>query len=579
MAGAPQATRDEIEPGMVVESTGGDLGEQDISKPRVKEIERDDQGHVAQVVVEKGVIFRKALEVPADRIVSVESPQHAEEANAGPSGEVTIDTRQSEVKGLRPTGKETLADEATIERRADAESDDSLLGDLEERLPTAEGHRRLEGSRLRRQRRREQRRWREEQAQQDAQRRARFSLRDLGPGFLSGMSGNDATAVTSYAVVGASVGYGLLWLMLISTPMYQAVQYACGKIGRVTGQGLEVNLRARYGRKVATPATLLLLLANITLITGDLVAIATGIQLITGLDWVWFVVPVAVILWLLTVYESFDKIKKVFMVLSFAFVAYLVTGIVSGARWGDVLRGTLTPHLSFGFASISAAVGLLGATLSPYSMFWQARGETEEQRLGTRKQQLRSMSLDVAVGTVGGNLVSYFIIVCTGATLFTHHQQIATAADAARSLQPLLGPAAKYLFAIGLIGAGAVAIPVLMASASYALSGAFGWSASLWRKPWQSEGFYLIMSVALLASVGVALLRFNPIQLIFYSNILQGVLAPLLIILILLLGNSRTLMRRERLGWLTNFGLGVSVVVALVAVALLFYGLFTGHGG
>ena len=566
-----------IEPGMVVETTRGDLGEQDISKPRVKEVIRNRQGNAAKVVVEKGLIFRKDIEVPADRIVDV-APAAADAGTKAQQGEVTLDVQEPEIEQLRPTGTETLTPEAPERRSPDAEDDDSLLGNLEERMPTAEGLRRREGAR-----RHAQDSATEDASEADAsasqatQQKSRFSLRDLGPGFLAGMSGNDATAVTSYAVVGASVGYGLLWLMLLATPMYQSVQYACGKIGRVTAQGIEVNLRERYGRKVALPTAILLCIANITLITGDLVAIGSGLQLITGLDWVWFVVPVAALLWYLTVFESFDKIKKIFMVLSFAFVAYLVTGLVSGANWGAVLASTFVPRLGFDFASISAAVGLLGATLSPYSMVWQAHGETEEQCTGTMKQQRRKMSLDIAAGTIGGNLVSYFIIVCTAATLFAHHQQITTAADAARALEPLLGPAAKYLFAVGLLGAGVVAIPILMASTSYALAGAFGWSASLWRKPWQSEGFYLIMTASLLVSIVVALLRFNPIQLIFYANMVQGVLAPVLITLILLLGNSRKVMRDNRFGWLTNFWLVLSVLVTVAGTLLLCYGLFTGH--
>ena len=553
-----------IEPGMAVETTEGDLGTHDISKPVVKDVQYDQQGVLKHVTVEKGVVFKKEIEVPADRIAAVTEAS----ADAPEQGEVMVAADESEIEALHAMGSESLAQE-TPARPHDADEVNDPLAEVEEQIPTAEGMRRREGSQS------------HHRAQRpDARQHAgKPSLRDLGPGFISGMAGNDATAVTSYAVVGAAAGFGQLWLLLLATPLYQAVQYACGKIGRVTQKGLDDTLRVHYGRRVAFPAAVLLLIANITLIAGDLVAIGSGFELLTGVSWVWFVGPAALLLWYLTLYQNFATLKKIFVGLSFAFVAYIITGVVSRPDWGAVVRGTFVPHLSLSLTAISSAVALLGATLSPYSMYWQARGETEERRTGTMRQQVRKTALDVAAGTISGNLVAYFIIVSTAATLFAHHQQIATAADAARALQPLLGPFAKYLFALGLIGAGIVAIPVLLASTSYALASAFGWSASLWKKPWQNEGFYLILTVALAISLGVALLHFDPIRLIFWANVLQGVFAPALIVLILLIGNKRAIMGAYRLGRATNVGLVVSVLLTVTGTVLLFYGLLTGQGG
>ena len=249
------------------------------------------------------------------------------------------------------------------------------------------------------------------------------------------------------------------------------------------------------------PPRLILIVANVALIAADLVAIGSGLELITGLSWVWFVIPVGVILWYLTVYRNFETIKKIFIVMSLAFVAYIITAIFSHPNWGEILINTFVPHIDFSFISISSAVALLGATISPYNMFWQVQGEKEEQRAGSTKQKMRSAALDIAIGVISGNLVAYFIIISTASTLFVHHQNITTAADAARSLEPLLGPIAKYLFAVGLIGAGLVAIPVLLASTSYAVAGTFGWPAGLSKKPWQNEGFYLILTGALVVSM------------------------------------------------------------------------------
>jgi NRAMP (natural resistance-associated macrophage protein)-like metal ion transporter len=400
-------------------------------------------------------------------------------------------------------------------------------------------------------------------------------LRLLGPGFLSGMAGNDATAMTTYAIDGATAGYSHLWLMLLSTPMYQSVQFACAKIGRITQKGLADILREYYGRWVALLAVLILVIANVALIAGDLVAIGSGLELITGLSWAWFVIPVAALLWCLTVYHSFESITKIFTILSLAFVTYLITAVFAGANWGSVLVHTFVPHVSFDFSSLSSAVALLGATISPYSMFWQAHGEKEQQRAGSLTRQIHSAALDVASGVISGNLVAYFVIVTTAATLFTHHRSINTAADAAQALEPLLGPFAKYLFAIGLIGAGFIALPVLLASTSYAVAGAFGWPSGLSQKLSRCKEFYLILTGTLIVGLVVSLLRVNPIQLIFCANVLVGILAPILVIYVMIVGNNRTIMQTEPLGLVTNLFLVVTVVVLVAADLLFFYGLVT----
>jgi NRAMP (natural resistance-associated macrophage protein)-like metal ion transporter len=403
-------------------------------------------------------------------------------------------------------------------------------------------------------------------------------LRILGPGFLSGMAGNDSTAVTTYAVDGAIAGYGHLWLLLLSTPLYQAVQFSCGKIGRITQKGLAEILCDHYGFPVAILASLVLIIANVALIAGNLVAIGSGLELLTGISWIWFAVPIAVFLWYITVYRNFETLKKIFIVMSLAFTTYCVTALFSGAHWGTVLTSTFVPQINFNFASISAAVALLGATISPYSIFWQVQGEKEQQRPGSTSQKIRSAALDIATGVISGNLVAYFIIITTATTLFTHHQSINTAADAARALQPLLGPFAKYMFAIGLIGSGLIAIPVILASTSYAVAGTFGWSAGLSKKPWQSEGFYLILTGALIASLALAVAGISPIQLIFYANVLVGVLAPILVIFILLVGNNPKIMQGKCLSLLANVFLVFTAVLMIAAAALFFYSLLSGRG-
>jgi NRAMP (natural resistance-associated macrophage protein)-like metal ion transporter len=569
-----------IESGMVVEATRGDLGEEDVSKPKVTEVVQDQQGNADKLVVQKGVLFKKTLEIPANRVQSVDQDEST-------PGKVIVDVGKKEAEALTAVGAEALVPEEEL----------SLIDKVEQEVPTSEGLREIEASNsgtqeeqtsvlpvdddtaIHQEAETQQPGSGDEESQAVPDKKSNFLMRVLGPGFLAGMAGNDASAVATYAIDGATNGYGHLWLLLLSTPLYQAVQFACAKVGRITQKGLADILREHYSLWVAVPASLILIVANIALIAADLVAIGSGLELITGISWVWFVIPVGFILWYLTVFRNFETIKKIFIVMSLAFVVYLITAIFSHPNWGEILINTFVPHLDFSFVTISTAVALLGATISPYNMYWQVQGEKEEQRAGSTKQKMHGAALDIAIGVISGNLIAYFIIISTASTLFTHHQTIATAADAARSLEPLLGPLAKYLFAVGLIGAGLVAIPVLLASTSYAVTGTFGWPAGLSKKPWQNEGFYLILTSALVVSMAIALIHIDPIKLIFWANVLSGVLAPFLVIYLIVIGNNLKIMHKERLGLLTNIGLMVTALVMFAAAILLFYGLITGQGG
>lgn len=535
-------------PGMNVKSTKGDIGEQDVSNAKVAETEKDEQGNVEAIKVRKGLIFRKTIDVPAQRIEDVQpAPPDDEEA-----GTVEINVNEDELESLNKRGEQEVAAEEPM--NAD------LLDQIEQQAPTEQG-------------------LREKEAGIHVPRPKSTFWRIIGPGLLSGTAGNDSSAVTTYAVNGATVGYGHLWLVLLSTPLYLAVQFTCAKIGRVSKKGISQLLREHYGMPIAALLSGLLVISNIALIASDLAAIGSGLELITKLAWWWFVVPVAALLWYIVVFGSFESFKKIFLVMSLILITYILAAFFTHADWGSILFHTVVPQIDFKFAAISSAVALLGATISPFSMFWQAQGEIEEKRAGNLTQQIGAMKLDVASGAMSGQIVAYFIIVTTASTLFIHHQNINSAADAARALEPLVGPLADYLFAIGLIGSGLVAIPVLLASTSYAVAGTIGWPAGLSKRPWQDEGFYLIMTASLLVSILIALFRVNPISLIFWSNVMAGVLAPLLVLAIFLLGNHRSIMGHERLSWLNNTGLVLIILILLTASVLLFQGLATGQAG
>lgn len=576
-----------IEVGMVVEADEGDLGQEDISEAKVTEIVHDQGGDVETIVAKKGTVFTKKLEIPVERVQSVAQEPGADKQESS-SSKVIISASEAEVDALKPVGLEGLPPEDLTEPK----NDNDLLDQTGKTLPTDVGLRKLEGEGRQEETvrvadnnamqitgttREKEGSAGAEAAPDDGGKVKVFQV--LGPGLLSGMAGNDASAVASYSLDGAQNGYGHLWLMLLSTPLLQAVQFACAKIGRVKQEGLAEILRKYFGRKLAVPASLLLIVANIALIAADLVAISAGIELITGIHWAWFAAPVAVGLWYVTVYQNFDKIKKIFLAMSMIFVAYMITAFFSKADWGAVLKSTFVPHIDFGFASISTAVALLGATISPYTIFWQVQGEKEEQRSGSTKKKLHLAAIDIAVGVISGNVVAYFIIVSTAATLFTNHRQIHTALDAARALEPLVGPFAKYLFALGLIGAGLIAIPVLLASASYGVAGTIGWPSGLSKKPWQNEGFYLILTVGLAVSLLLSLIGLDPVHLMFWANVLQGVLSPILVVLLMVIGNSQRIMGKDKLGLVTNAGLVMAAIVMFGASILLFYGLATGQAG
>ncbi|GCE08733.1 hypothetical protein KDAU_60620 [Dictyobacter aurantiacus] len=542
---------------MLVETKDGNLGEEDISRPYVHEVVKDEQGNTAKLIVQKGTVFQKQLEVPLDRVQKIVP---ASKREGDHPGYVVLDIDEQEARTLNAHRVEEIMSEQ--------QHQDSMLNEVERDLPTAEGVREMEARRHVHG---------HQDDGHDTQLRSSFWLRMLGPGFLAGMAGNDSSAVASYSIDGAQVGFGHLWLMLLSTPLYQVVQYSCARIGRLTQKGLAEVLSEHYGRASAIVASLALIIANVVLITADLVAIGSGFQLLTNISWIWFIAPIALILWYLTVFSNFEALKRIFIVMSLAFIVYIITDIMVRPDWGSILSHTFLPHIDFTFASISSAVALLGATISPYNIYWQVQGEKEEHRPGSTRQKLWQAFGDIGVGVVSGNLVAYCIIVCTATTLFTHHKTISTAADAALALVAIMGPVAKYLFAIGLIGAGLVAIPVLLASTSYAITGTFGWPSGLSKKPWQSEGFYLILTAALLLSLLLAFCHLDPIQLILWANIISGVLAPVLVVYLLLVGNNRKIMRQYTFGWISNVLLVLTFLIMAVAAVLLFYGLLTGQ--
>ncbi|MGH7764997.1 MAG: NRAMP family divalent metal transporter, partial [Candidatus Dormibacteraceae bacterium] len=269
-----------------------------------------------------------------------------------------------------------------------------------------------------------------------------------------------------------------------------------------------------------------------------------------------------------TIFLDYKVVSKYLLLLAAVFAAYIVAAILARPDWGDVLRSVAVPHVTLSPSFLLGSVGMLGTTITPYLFFWQASGEVEEQR---GVQRIRRSNVDIAVGMIWSNVTAFFIIVATGAVLFSRHAQIRTAADAAHALEPVAGHYATALFAVGIIGAGLLAIPVLGASAAFGVAGLAGWRRGLGRHPRNAPQFYVVIGVAFLIAMELAISSIDPIKALFYSQVLDGLIAPVLIVLMLLVTSSRKLMGDFVNGiWTNVIGWVAAATMILADVALVY---------
>lgn len=395
----------------------------------------------------------------------------------------------------------------------------------------------------------------------------RPSGRRLIPGLITGGADNDPSGISTYSVAGAQFGYAQLWIMVLATPMLIAVQAMVAKIGDVTRKGLAAVIRERFPRSIAWLAAAVLVVANVVTIGADLAGMGAALGLITGTGFAVWVVPLALLVWAIVTFEGYRRLRRLLVALSAVFLAYVLAAVLAKPDWFSVLRSAFVPAFSARPLFWAAAMALLGTTITPYLFFWQAREEAEEHhpvRLAARQDAL------LAPGFIFSNCISLAIMVATGTVLFGHGG-IATAADAARALEPLAGPLSSWLFAVGILGAGLLAVPVLAASTAYVVAESAGWKEGLGRKPKNAKGFYAVLGAAILLGLAIALSGLDPIRALFYSQVVVGFLAPFLLVLILRLASDRSFMggyaanRFERFfGWLTVFAMsGASVTLLL----------------
>ncbi|OLC01043.1 MAG: iron transporter [Candidatus Rokubacteria bacterium 13_1_40CM_68_15] len=406
-------------------------------------------------------------------------------------------------------------------------------------------------------------------------------FRVLGPGLVTGASDDDPSGITTYSVAGASFGYATLWTALVTFPLMAAVQLTCARIGLVTGRGLAGCLRRHYPRSFLYVACSLLLVANVFNIAADLSGMADVATLLTGLPALIFAPVFGVAIVAVTIWTSYETFAGYLKWLTAVLFAYIVAGFLAQPDWGAALRATIVPVIRLDREFVSVLVGILGTTISPYLFFWQASQEVEEERArgrstlaarrGATPDELRDARLDVGTGMLFSNVVMYFIILATASTLYRagqHH--IESSRQAAEALRPLAGDAAYLLFALGIIGTGLLAIPVLAGSASYAVSELFGWRAGLDFKPRQARRFYLVLAAAVLAGMLLDVFQINAVRMLFLSAVLNGVLAPPLLVLVMLVGNNRAIMGARVNGrWLNVFGWLATAAMTAAVVTFL----------
>ncbi len=388
-------------------------------------------------------------------------------------------------------------------------------------------------------------------------------------GIITGSANNDPAAITAYSIAGASTGYTQLWLMFLATPMLIAVQAMCARIGDVTHRGLGEVIRENFPKPIAYLVITLLIITTTLTIGADLIGIGTAFELVTGLRFLLWVVPVALVIWLLVLFTHFETFTRYLAFIAVVFLGYIVSAILSKPDWGLVLHNLVLPPISLQNGYVISAVAILGATFTPPLFFWQAKEEIEET--GTNKiEKAQKQEKLIAPGFIFGQLITMFIMISTAAVLYTHHQTIQLATDAAKALEPLAGPAARYLFAIGIIGSGFMAIPVLASSVGYMVAELFGWRQKLSEKVDAARGFYIVITVALFVGVEIAIAGLNPIQVMYYSQVLAGAVSPFVLLMLLIISNRKKIMGPFTNGLFTNIfgflGFGVMSISTILLV-------------
>jgi NRAMP (natural resistance-associated macrophage protein)-like metal ion transporter len=417
------------------------------------------------------------------------------------------------------------------------------------------------------------------------------TLKSLGPGIITGASDDDPSTIATFSQAGAQFGFGMLWLALFQYPMKTVIQEICARIGLVSGKDLSSAIKKRYSKNVVLPLTILLIIANTVNIGADIAAMSASIRLVfpqlpiivAALSFTAFII-------LSEVFVTYSKYVKILKYLTISLFAYIATAIIVGGNWNQILVATIIPHIEFTPAFAMMFVAMFGTAISPYLFFWQASEEVEEEveehkikEIGKgkpkiSKKDIRLMREDTAVGMAFSQIIMWAIITTTAGSLHTHGiTDIQSADQAAKALEPLLktfplaGEISRTIFALGIIGTGLLAVPVLAGSSGYALSGVFGWSEGLNKKFKQAKGFYLVIAASTLIGLWMNFTNIDPIKALVYAAVINGIIAVPILFAVMKIANDKKLLGESTnnrlynvIGWLTFGIMGISIIIMLV---------------
>ncbi|HWR54686.1 MAG TPA: divalent metal cation transporter [Bryobacteraceae bacterium] len=398
---------------------------------------------------------------------------------------------------------------------------------------------------------------------------------------ISGAANDDPSCIVTYSIAGASFGYLTLWTSLFALPLISAVQLMCSRLGMISGRGLAGAVRVNYPKWVLFPVCAMLATANIVTLGADLGGMGDVTEMITGVPSAICTALYAAGIAALLLFFSYSRIARILRWLCLVLFVYIIAGFLSGPDWVDAAWSTFVPQVRWSREYLATLVAIVGATVSPYFLFWQASQEVEAEytlgrrtvaeRRGASRGELEASRIDVLAGSLVSKLITFFITLTTAATLFAHGQkEIRTAKDVAAALQPFAGEGAYLLFALGVLGTGLLAVPVLAGSCAYAWSEALRWRASLDEKPHFAPKFYTVLLLAVAFGLGFIYMGVDVVRMLFWASILNGLFAPICILLVVMLTSSVKVMgHRASRGWLRAGGWIAFLATAAAALALI----------
>ena len=417
-------------------------------------------------------------------------------------------------------------------------------------------------------------------------------MRILGPGLITGAADDDPAGIATYSQTGAQFGFGQLWTSFYQLPLVIAVQEACARIGAVTGKGLAQIVKEHYSKKLLAVVILLIVIANTINIGADIGAIASAAQLVIHLPFEFYVIASAVVIVLLEIFISYKNYSKFLKFLTLSLLAYPITALIINEPWKQIFTATIVPHMEFSFAFLFIVVAGFGTTITPYLFFWQASNEVEEEiahhRLAQKggvplgvKKFLKDIRIDTTVGMIASQVVQWFIIVATATILFSNGAStINTATDAAKALEPLVhsfpnaGQLAKDIFAVGIIGLGFLAIPVLAASTAYAIAEVFGWRQGLYRKFSKAKGFYGVIIVSTFIGLLMNFFGINPMKALVFTAVCNGVIAIPLLFIINRINANESILGEYKGSKLSQSVIWITFLIMGLGAIGMFYTLF-----